>query len=127
MPEARKRLGRNVLGTPLQSCSTEPMTGFFRDGCCRSGPGDVGLHLVCIRATAAFLEFSRSRGNDLSTPAPQYGFPGLKPGDQWCLCAERWKEALEAGVAPLVVLESTHVTTLEFVDLEDLQRHAYAL
>ena len=124
MRHARKRQGRNVLGTPLQSCSTDPMTGFFRDGCCRTGPGDVGLHLVCIRVTHEFLEFSRSRGNDLSTPVPQHGFPGLQPGDQWCLCADRWKEALEAGMAPPVVLESTHVSTIEFVDIEDLERHA---
>jgi hypothetical protein len=124
MPEQRKRLGRNVLGTPLQPCSTDPMTGFYRDGCCRTGPDDHGLHIVCIRATAEFLEFSRHAGNDLSTPVPQFGFPGLKPGDRWCLCAARWKEALEAGLAPPVVLESTHVSTLEFVDLEDLERHA---
>jgi hypothetical protein len=124
MPEARRKYGRNVLGQPLQTCSTDPMTGFFRDGCCRTGSGDVGLHLVCIRATTEFLEFSRSRGNDLSTPVPQFAFPGLHPGDRWCLCAERWKEALEAGKAPPVVLEATHVSTLEFVDLEDLERHA---
>ena len=124
MRHARKRQGRNVLGTPLQPCSTDPMTGFYRDGCCRTGPGDIGLHLVCVRVTTEFLEFSRSRGNDLSTPVPQHGFPGLQPGDQWCLCADRWKEALEAGMAPPVVLESTHVSTIEFVDIEDLERHA---
>jgi len=119
-----KRRGRNVLGEPLADCSHDPLTGFMRDGCCRTGPGDVGLHLLCARMTAEFLEFSASRGNDLSTPVPQYGFPGLQPGDQWCLCVERWKEALMAGKAPPVVLEATHVSTLEFVDLEDLSRHA---
>ena len=124
MPDAKKRFGRNVLGTPLQSCSTDPMTGFYRDGCCRTGPEDVGLHTVCAVMTTEFLEFSRSVGNDLSTPVPEYAFPGLKPGDRWCLCAERWKQALEAEKAPQVVLESTHVSTLEFVDLEDLERHA---
>jgi len=118
------RKGRNVLGQELETCSTDPLTGFFRDGCCRNGKGDPGLHLLCARMTAEFLEFSRARGNDLSTPMPQYGFPGLKPGDRWCLCVERWKEALTANVAPPVVLESTHISTLEFVELEDLQQHA---
>lgn len=118
------RRGRNVLGTPLADCSHEPKTGFFRDGCCRSGPGDSGLHIVCARVSEEFLAFSRSRGNDLSTPVPQYGFPGLREGDSWCLCALRWREALEAGKAPPVVLEATHVSALEFVDLEDLRRHA---
>ena len=118
------RRGRNVLGTPLADCSHEPVTGFFRDGCCRSGPGDTGLHIVCARVSEEFLAFSRSRGNDLSTPIPEYGFPGLREGDSWCLCALRWKEALEAGKAPPVVLEATHVSTLEFVDLADLKRHA---
>lgn len=113
----------NVLGTELQPCSFDPMTGFFRDGCCRTGVDDHGMHLVCARMTEDFLKFSRSRGNDLSTPVPQYEFPGLKPGDQWCLCVLRWKEALEAGMAPEVVLEATHISTLEFVDLEDLQAH----
>lgn len=116
----------NVLGTPLLSCSTDPMTGFFRDGCCRSGADDLGLHLVCAEVTQDFLEFSRARGNDLITPVPEFHFPGLKPGDRWCLCVLRWREALEAGVAPLIVLESTHISTLEFVDLEDLQNHATA-
>jgi uncharacterized protein (DUF2237 family) len=115
---------KNVLGTPLKSCSTNPMTGFFRTGCCDTGAEDIGLHLVCARVTAPFLAFSRSRGNDLSTPNPMFGFPGLKPGDQWCLCAERWKEALDAGTAPPVVLEATHISALEFVDLDDLKRHA---
>lgn len=115
---------KNVLGTELQSCSTDPMTGFYRDGCCRTGADDVGLHTVCVKATAEFLEFSREVGNDLSTPVPAYMFPGLQPGDRWCLCAARWKQALEAGLAPPVVLEATHISTLEFVDLEDLQAHA---
>ena len=115
---------KNVLGTELATCSTDPMTGFYRDGCCRTGRDDVGLHTVCIQATAEFLEFSRQVGNDLSTPIPMYLFPGVQPGDRWCLCAERWKQALEAGMAPPVVLEATHISTLEFVDLEDLQAHA---
>jgi len=115
---------KNVLGEPLESCSTDPMTGFYRDGCCRTGPDDLGLHLVCIEATEEFLEFSKSRGNDLSTPNPTYRFPGLVEGDRWCLCVERWKEALEAGMAPAVVLASTHISALEFVDLEDLQAYA---
>lgn len=100
------------------------MTGFYRDGCCRTGPDDTGLHLVCAEVTADFLAFSQARGNDLSTPAPAYGFAGLQPGDRWCLCVERWKEALEAGAAPPVVLAATHISTLEFVDLEDLRAHA---
>jgi uncharacterized protein (DUF2237 family) len=100
------------------------MTGFFRDGCCNTGPGDVGLHLVCTVMTDEFLAFSKSRGNDLSTPWPPYGFPGLSAGDRWCLCVTRWREAFEAGVAPRVDLEATHISSLEFVDLEDLERHA---
>ncbi|MCZ2343657.1 MAG: DUF2237 domain-containing protein [Bacteroidales bacterium] len=115
---------RNVLGTPLKSCSTQPLTGFYRNGCCDTGLDDTGLHTVCIRATADFLAFSKAVGNDLSTPMPLYMFPGLKPGDQWCLCAERWKQALDADMAPPVILEATHITTLEFVDLEDLKRYA---
>jgi uncharacterized protein (DUF2237 family) len=115
---------KNVLGTPLQACSLDPLTGFYRNGCCDTGRGDHGVHVVCILATAEFLEFSRSRGNDLSTPVPEYDFPGLKPGDRWCLCASRWQEALEAGMAPQVVLEATHMAALEFVSLEDLQRFA---
>lgn len=124
MPESKPKLGRNVLGGPLQSCSVDPLTGYMRDGCCRMVPGDHGLHIVCIQATAEFLTFSAACGNDLSTPIPQYRFPGVKPGDRWCLCALRWKEALEADMAPPVILEATHVSALEFVDLEDLQRHA---
>lgn len=115
---------KNVLGTPLEPCSFDPMTGFFRDGCCNTGAEDVGLHLVCAVMTDKFLAFSKSRGNDLSTPMPMYQFPGLKEGDRWCLCALRWKEALEAGMAPKVVLEATHISTLEFIDLEDLEQHA---
>jgi hypothetical protein len=115
---------RNVLGTELVPCSFQPMTGFFRDGCCRSGADDLGLHLVCAEVTQPFLEFSRARGNDLITPVPEFHFPGLQPGDRWCLCVLRWREAFDAGVAPRVVLEATHISTLEFVDLEDLREHA---
>jgi uncharacterized protein (DUF2237 family) len=100
------------------------MTGFYRNGYCQTGPGDVGLHTVCIETTEEFLEFSRESGNDLSTPAPEYEFPGLQPGDRWCLCITRWKEALDAGMAPRVHLAATHISALEFVDLEDLKRHA---
>jgi uncharacterized protein (DUF2237 family) len=115
---------KNVLGGELQTCSNNPRTGFYRDGCCRTGPTDQGLHLVCALMTLEFLDFSRRRGNDLSTPNPLFDFPGLKPGDRWCLCVERWAEALEAGMAPQVVLEATHISALEFVDLEDLRRYA---
>jgi uncharacterized protein (DUF2237 family) len=118
---------KNVLGTELQMCSTDPITGFYRDGCCRTGADDVGLHLVCMEATDEFLAFSKARGNDLSTPNPMYQFPGLQSGDRWCLCVERWKEALDAGMAPMVVLEATHMSALEFVDLEDLQAYAVDL
>jgi len=115
---------RNVLGGELQACSHAPMTGFYRDGCCNTGASDAGLHIVCTVMTEDFLAFTRSRGNDLSTPAPQHGFPGLQPGDRWCLCVERWKEALAAGVAPPVVLEATHISAIEFVSLEALEAHA---
>lgn len=115
---------RNVLGTPLVPCSTEPMTGFFRDGCCNTSPQDLGAHTVCAEMTADFLAFSKDAGNDLSTPHREFGFPGLQPGDRWCLCAARWVEAMEAGRAPRVVLESTHARTLEFVPLVVLQRYA---
>jgi len=115
---------KNVLGEELATCGRDPVTGFYRDGCCNTGPDDAGLHLVCARVTAEFLEFSASRGNDLTTPNPMFGFQGLQPGDRWCLCVLRWKEALEAGVAPPVVLEATHISSLEFVDLEDLEAHA---
>jgi hypothetical protein len=118
---------RNVLGEKLQSCSERPLTGFFRDGCCNSGPEDVGVHTVCVVATAEFLEFSKARGNDLSTPMPESGFPGLKPGDRWCLCAPRWREALDAGRAPQVVLAATHEASLEFASLADFKKHAIDL
>lgn len=124
MPAVTTTGAKNVLGTPMQSCSTKPLTGFFRTGCCDTGPGDVGLHLVCAVMTDEFLAFSKLRGNDLSTPKPEWGFPGLKSGDRWCLCVTRWKEAFEADMAPKVVLESTHISSLEFVGLEDLQAHA---
>lgn len=117
---------QNVLGGSLEPCSADPMTGFFRDGCCRTGPEDHSSHTVCVLATAEFLEFSRSRGNDLSTPIPEYGFPGLNPGDRWCLCAARWAEAFEAGHAPKVLLEATHSRALEVCRLEDLEAHAVA-
>jgi uncharacterized protein (DUF2237 family) len=119
--------GRNVLGEPLEMCCESPMTGFFRTGCCETGPGDDGLHVVCAQMTREFLRFSKSRGNDLSTPRPESEFPGLKPGDRWCLCAARWKEAFEAGVAPPVVLTATHISALEFVTLEELQSKAVDL
>jgi uncharacterized protein (DUF2237 family) len=115
---------KNVLGGPLADCSKAPMTGFFRDGCCNTSDEDAGSHTVCAVVTADFLRFSKSRGNDLSTPAPQFGFPGLKPGDRWCLCASRWREALQAGAAPLVVLGATHQRALEVITLADLKRHA---
>ncbi len=117
-------MAKNVLGTELQTCSKDPMTGYFRNGCCDTGAGDVGLHLVCAVMTDDFLEFSKARGNDLSTPVPGYEFPGLSEGDRWCLCALRWKEAYEAGKAPKLVLEATHMSMLEFVDLEVLQEYA---
>ena len=119
--------GKNVLGGELGSCSTDPMTGFFRDGCCNTGIDDEGLHLVCSVMTDDFLKFSKACGNDLSTPMPAYRFPGLQDGDRWCLCVLRWKEAFEAGKAPKVVLASTHMSTLEFVDLEDLKKFAVDL
>lgn len=117
----------NVLGEPLQPCSEEPLTGFFRDGCCNTSPEDLGRHVVCVRVTAEFLEFSKARGNDLSTPMPQFQFPGLKPGDQWCLCAARWQEAFEAGKAPRVVLQATHAAALKVVKLADLKKYALDL
>jgi uncharacterized protein (DUF2237 family) len=116
----------NVLGTDLQPCSFDPLTGFYRSGCCENRGDDPGLHVVCCRMTADFLEFSAGRGNDLSTPMPEHGFAGLQPGDQWCVCAARWAEALEAGRACPVVLESTHMSALEYVDLADLRTHAVA-
>ncbi len=119
------RLGSlNVLGTPLASCSTDPMTGWFRDGCCETGAQDRGRHIVCAVMTDEFLAFSRAQGNDLITPMPQYRFPGLKAGDRWCLCLERWREAHRAGAAPRVVLEATHQIALERVTLSTLQQFA---
>jgi len=115
---------KNVLGETLQSCSTAPLTGFYRDGCCRTGEDDFGRHVVCTEMTREFLDFSRQRGNDLSSPASALGFPGLRPGDRWCLCAARWKEALDAGAAPRVVLAATHESALEIVEMEDLKTHA---
>ena len=116
---------KNVLGTPLQPCCTDPMTGYFRDGTCRTGPMDTGSHVVCAVMTEEFLSYTKSKGNDLSTPRPEYHFPGLKPGDGWCLCALRWKEADEAGLAPPVRLESTHDSALKFVKFEDLLQHKF--
>ena len=115
----------NVLGTELAPCSYDPLTGFFRDGCCNTDASDAGAHLVCVRITAEFLEFSRSRGNDLITPLPQHRFAGLKPGDRWCLCIHRWRESLEAGVAPPVILESTHASALQFVTLAQLEKNRF--
>ena len=118
---------RNVLGDDLEPCSISPMTGFYRDGCCSTGPEDVGSHTVCAVMTAEFLMFSRSRGNDLSTPMPAFGFPGLKPGDRWCLCAPRWQEAFVAGAAPRVVLLATEASALDYCALTDLKRFAIDL
>ena len=117
-------MAKNVLGDELQTCSTDPMTGFYRNGCCDTGGEDAGVHTVCARVTEDFLEFSKAQGNDLSTPMPQFGFAGLVPGDQWCLCADRWREAYDAGKAPEVVLEATHALTLEWVTLDQLREHA---
>ncbi len=117
-------MARNVLGGDLAVCGTDPMTGFYRTGCCDTGGEDSGVHTVCAQVTAEFLQFSAEAGNDLSTPRPEFGFAGLQPGDQWCLCASRWAEALEAGAAPPVVLEATHARTLEWIDQADLQKHA---
>jgi uncharacterized protein (DUF2237 family) len=117
---------KNVLGQPLKTCSTKPLTGFYRDGCCNTGEDDHGLHLVCCHVTADFLAHQRSIGNDLITPVPYYRFAGLKPGDRWCVCVTRWKQSLEAGAACPVVLDATHISALEFVDLEDLTKHAAA-
>ena len=126
-PSDPKPRGLSVFGRPLEPCSERPKTGFFRDGCCNTSAEDRGAHVVCARMTAEFLEFSRARGNDLSTPSPQNGFPGLQPGDRWCLCADRWKEAFEAGCAPHVYLASTHERVLDYVSLDQLKRHALDL
>ena len=116
---------KNILGTPLVPCSYDPLTGYFRDGCCNTDESDRGSHLVCARVTQAFLAFSLKRGNDLITPRPEYRFQGLKPGDRWCLCVNRWREALEAGVAPPVVLESTHANALQLITLEIFEKHRF--
>jgi hypothetical protein len=118
---------RNVFGDPLQACSLAPRTGFFRNGCCDTGPEDIGSHTVCVEVTEAFLQFSKMRGNDLSTPQPDFGFPGLKSGDRWCLCAPRWQEAFEENQAPRVVLRATHEGALEYCSLADLKKHAVDL
>jgi uncharacterized protein (DUF2237 family) len=123
----RRSPSLNVLGGALETCSIRPMTGFFRNGCCDTGAGDFGSHTVCIVATAEFLTFSGARGNDLSTPMLDYGFPGLKEGDRWCLCAPRWQEALAAGMAPRVVLRATHLGALAYCSLDDLKRYAIDL
>jgi uncharacterized protein (DUF2237 family) len=115
---------KNVLGGRLLPCSVSPRTGFFRDGCCNTGPEDVGMHVVCVQMSEPFLEFSRENGNDLSTPVPEHDFPGLGPGDRWCVCVARWREAFEAGMAPPVVLTATHEETLAVVTLDALKRHA---
>lgn len=117
-------MAKNVIGGELEPCGRDPVTGFYRDGCCNTGAEDAGVHTVCATMTAEFLRFSKSAGNDLSTPQPAFGFPGLQPGDRWCLCAARWKEAHDAGFAPPVVLASTHAATLEWVSLEELHRFA---
>lgn len=117
-------MARNVLGTTLQICSLDPLTGFTRTGCCETGSEDLGSHTVCTQVTEEFLAFSLMQGNDLSTPRPEYGFAGLKPGDRWCLCASRWRDAAEAGMAPPVILEATHEKALEIVSLADLKYHA---
>jgi uncharacterized protein (DUF2237 family) len=115
---------RNVLGGRLEPCSVSPRTGFYRDGCCNTGPEDLGMHVVCVQMTERFLDFSREHGNDLSTPVPEHDFPGLEPGDRWCVCVARWREAFVAGMAPPVVLTATHEETLAVVALDDLKRHA---
>ena len=120
-------MASNVLGTPLKSCCIDPVTGFYRNGKCDTGAEDHGLHLVCVRLTDEFLRFSKSRGNDLSTPMPDYGFAGLKPGNRWCLCAPRWQEALNAGAAPKVVLAATHEGALEHTTLAELKKYAVDL
>jgi len=116
--------GVNILGGDLEPCGFDPVTGFYRDGYCRTGSGDLGVHVVCAVMTEEFLEFTRSRGNDLITPVSEFLFPGLVPGDHWCVVAERWQEAVEAGLAPPVVLEATHASALEFVSMDDLEAHA---
>lgn len=123
----QQRPARNVLGGALQTCSAKPVTGFFRDGCCNTGPSDLGSHTVCVVMTPEFLAYSKRMGNDLSTPIPEYAFPGLNPGDRWCLCAPRWQQALDAGQAPKVVLSATHEGALEHCELVDLKKYAVDL
>lgn len=118
-------MAKNVLGGELETCSEQPLTGFYRTGCCDTGPEDVGRHTVCAIVTAEFLEFSRQQGNDLITPAPQFGFPGLKPGDRWCLCLGRWVEAFQAGKAPWILLRATHESVRQVVPMEILNQYAY--
>lgn len=118
------RTALNVLGEPLRECGRDPLTGWRRDGCCNTGEGDFGLHLVCAVMTDEFLRFSRAQGNDLITPAPEFGFPGLRAGGRWCLCVSRWKEAFDAGQAPRVDLDATHISALEWVNLDQLKAHA---
>jgi uncharacterized protein len=126
-PGRRRAPSKNVLGEALTECCTKPLTGFYRDGACNTGPQDFGVHTVCALMSADFLTFSKAAGNDLSTPMPQFGFEGLKPGDCWCLCAARWKEALDAGQAPRIRLQATHEATLEIVPLETLKKFALDL
>ena len=118
-------MANNLFGEPLIPCSTDPMTGFYREGCCETGPTDHGTHTVCAVMTEEFLAFTKARGNDLSTPIPAYQFPGLKPGDRWCLCASRWMEAYRAGVAPLIIPEATHEKTLEYIELKEILKFAH--
>ncbi len=124
MSDTATSTAKNVLGTDLELCCSSPVTGFYRDGYCHTGAGDYGVHVVCAQVTETFLTYTRSQGNDLSTPVPAFNFPGLKPGDRWCLCAARWKEAMEDGVAPPIVLKATHAAALESIPLEDLKRYA---
>jgi len=123
-PARRRAAPRNVFGEPIKECCSNPLTGFYRDGSCNTGPEDVGVHTVCAEMTAGFLAFSKAAGNDLSTPLPQFGFAGLKPGDCWCLCAARWKEAFDAGQAPRIRLTATHEATLDIVPLDTLKKYA---
>ncbi len=125
--ESKQLVSKNVMGTTLEVCSLAPRTGFFRDGCCETGPDDVGQHTLCAIMTAEFLVFSKAVGNDLSTPRPEYQFPGLKPGDRWCVCVGRWKEAHDAGVSPLVVLEATHERALRVVTMDELRSRRHTL
>lgn len=125
MMKATEESQQNVFGNPLIPCSTDPMTGFYRDGCCNTGPMDSGTHTVCAVMTEDFLAYTKSMGNDLSSPRPEYNFPGLKSGDRWCLCVNRWKEALDVGFAPRVILEATNIKTLETVSLESLKEHQF--